>query len=318
MLDSVKEFSFLNRWFIFKRQGAVELSPPIELVEEEKVDAVENAVENAVEEEKKEEQRGFRLPPREKMWEAHQVFSFGLDAVRKDILKVVDAKKKPDMGIGRWMALAAPFPIPYPLPTLDDPRAEAIPDGAILYPSAEHFLAGMKLNQALVTPRRAGELDLGQLVMSNEGVIHQEAEKERREAMRSKPFLPESDMDFKLLAKEAQKVRKFFTTKKTMNQYKAQISEEKWLPIRDKYLHDVLQYRFKFDERFRNAVLAAKDAKLYLLHTKASTNSNIDETAEAIEGSASELYGKRDISRKIILGRNKVGILLMEIAGYQF
>ena len=325
MLDSVKEFSFLNRWFIFKRQGAVEVAaPPIELQLDEPVDEVMEAPSaepfakpfaEPVEEKKDD---GFRLPPRDKMWEAHQLFSFGLDAVRKDILRVMNTKGKPDTGLGRWMSMAAPFPIPYPLPQLDDPRAKAIPDGAIMYPSIEHFLAGMKLNHALVTPRRSGELELGQLVMSNEGVIHQEAEKERREAMRSKPFLPESDMDYKLLTKEAQKVRKFLTTKKTLNQYKAQISEEKWLPIRDAYLRDALRYRFKFDERFRAGILAAKDAKLYLLHTKASTNSNIDETSEAIEGSASELYGKRDISRKIILGRNKVGVLLMEIAGYQF
>ena len=48
------------------------------------------------------------------------------------------------------------------------------------------------------------------------------------------------------------------------------------------------------------------------------SNSNINETSEVIEGSASELYGKRDVSRKIILGKNKVGLMLMEIAGFQF
>jgi len=322
MIDSVKEFSFLNRWFIFKRQGAVEVvTPPIELMEpssEIEEEADEEVQAKPDEEEKKmEEPSAFRLPPRDKMWEAQQVFAFGLDAVRKDILKVVDSKGKPDANVGRWMSLAAPFPIPDPMPNLDDPSADAIPNGAIMYPSIEHYLAGMKLKHALVVPRRPGEPDLGQLIMSMDGDIHQKAEKKRREAMQAKRFLPESDDDYKLLVKEAQDVRKFFTTKKTLNQYKADISDDKWLPIRDKYLHDALLYRFKYDERFHKAVLAAKDEKKYLLHTKATTNSNIDES-NSVEGSASELYGKRDISRKIILGKNKVGLMLMEIAGFQF
>ena len=176
----------------------------------------------------------------------------------------------------------------------------------------------MKLKHALMVPRRPGEPDLGQLIMSMDGDIHQKAEKKRREAMQAKKFLPESDDDYKLLVKEAQEVRKFFTTRKHLNQYKADISDDKWLPIRDKYLHDALRYRFKFDARFHAAVTAAKNDKKYLLHTKTSTNSNINEASDAVDGSASELYGKRDVSRKIILGKNKVGLMLMEIAGFQF
>ena len=321
MLDSVKEFSFLNRWFIFKRQGTVEaVAPPIELLEPEVQEAQEEApvLDDEKEEAQEEAPSGFRLPPRDKMWEAQQVFAFGMDAVRKDILRVIDPKGKPDVNVGRWMSLSAPFPIPDPLPNLDDPSAEPLPEGAILYPSVEHYIAGMKLKHALVTPRRPGEPDLGQLIMSMDGDIHQKAEKKRREAMQAKRFLPESDDDYKLLVKEAQDVRKFFTTRKQLNLYKADISDDKWLPIRDKHLHDALRYRFKFDARFHAAVTAAKKDNKYLLHTKTSTNSNINETSDAVEGSASELYGKRDVSRKIIIGKNKVGVMLMEIAGFQF
>ena len=324
MLDSVKEFSFLNRWFIFKRQGGVEaVAPPIDLLEPQVQEALEEVDVEDLGDEKEEAieveaPSGFRLPPRDKMWEAQQVFAFGMDAVRKDILRVVDPKGKPDANIGRWMSLAAPFPIPDPMPNLDDPYAAPLPDAAILYPSVEHYIAGMKLKHALMVPRRPGEPDLGQLIMSMDGDIHQKAEKKRREAMQAKKFLPESDDDYKLLVKEAQEVRKFFTTRKHLNQYKADISDDKWLPIRDKYLHDALRYRFKFDARFHAAVTAAKNDKKYLLHTKTSTNSNINEASDAVEGSASELYGKRDVSRKIILGKNKVGLMLMEIAGFQF
>ena len=326
MIDSVKEFSFLNRWFIFKRHAAPEIvpaavldeiqqdMPPIDLDKPDE-DVVSEDAEKK--EEEKEAPSGFRLPPRDKMWEPQQVFAFGMDAVRKDILKVVDPAGKPDDNVGRWMSIVAPFPIPDPMPNLGDPAAAPIPDGAILYPSIEHYIAGMKLKHALVVPRRPGEPDLGQLLMSMDGDIHTRAETKRREAMQAKRFLPESEDDRKLLIKEAQEVRKFFTTKKMTNQYKAEISDDKWLPIRDKYLLDALGYRFKFDERFRNAVLAAKNDKKYLLHTKTSTNSNIGETNGA-EGSVSELYGKRDVGRKIILGKNKVGLMIMEIAGFQF
>ena len=314
MIDSVKEFSFLNRWFIFKRQGSVEVvPPPIELMEEPAADVADEREEEAVpvEEEKKEEPSGFRLPARDKMWEAQQVFAFGMNAVAKDILHVMDSKGKPDLHVGRWMSLSAPFPIPDPMPNLDDPFAAALPDGAILYPSIEHYLAGMKLKHALVTPRRAGEPDLGQLIMSNDGSIHQTPERERRK------LAYESADYYKSLTKEAQDVRKFFTKQKLLNQYQAHISDDKWLPIRDKHLRDALRYRFKYDERFHRTVEAAKNEKKYLLHTKASTNNNVDEES-GLEGSASELYGKRDVSRKIILGRNKVGLFIMEIAGFQF
>jgi hypothetical protein len=323
MLDSVKEFSFLNRWFIFKRQGAVEAPPPpIELLEPEALEEVVQELDDEKVDDEKEEVEvkaasAFRLPPRDKMWEAQQVFAFGMDAVRKDILRVTDPQGKPDINIGRWMSLIAPFPIPDPMPNLDDPSAEPLPQGAIIYPSVEHYIAGMKLKHALVTPRRPGEKDLGELLMSVEGDIHQKAENIRRQEMLAKKFLPESDNDYKLLVKEAQEVRRFFTRKQS-NLKKAEISDDKWFPIRDKHLHDALRYRFKFDARFHAAVMAAKNDKKYLLYTKTLTNSNINEVSEAVEGSASELYGKRDVSRKIILGKNKVGLMLMEIAGFQF
>ena len=321
MSDTVKEFSFLNRWFIFKRQDATELKEaaiPQILLEEPKEIVEEEPAVAAAEEEEKVESREFRLPPPDKKWEPQQVFSFGSSAsTAKDILNVRLSNGQPDLHIGRWMAISAPFPIPDPLPNLNDPSAEPIPPNAVMYPTIEHYLAGMKLKHAATIPRRPGEPHLGELLMSENGDIHTKAKAEYMQEKRKKDFKEESDTYYKLLSKEAQQVRKFFTTKKTLNAHKAHVSDELWFPIRDEHLRNALHYRFKFDERFRKAVLAAKDMSppKYMLHAKALTNNDIDEVKGGI---ASELYGKRDVQDKIILGKNKVGMMLMELAGFRF
>jgi hypothetical protein len=167
MPDAVKEFSFLNRWFIFKRIGEVGVSdipkitlpevpeetkaPGIEVTAEEG-EEVENEgkqVEEEAEEEVEEEvvsETGAKLPPRDKKFSEVEVFRFGVDARQADVLGVKDNKGKKDPNIGRWLGLAAPFPIPDP----DDP--------SIKYPTIEHYLAAMKLKMASNKPNLAKDL----------------------------------------------------------------------------------------------------------------------------------------------------------------
>jgi len=323
MIDSVKEFSFLNRWFIFKRQGDTDLQIadlPKELAEALPQEEIEELIPaDALEEQKIDVAPvGFRLPARDKQWEPQQIFPFGMDAVLKNFLSVMDSKQKPDVGVGRWLSLSAPCPIPDPMPNLDDPSSHPFPEADyVSYPTVEHYLAGMKLKHALITPRRVGEPDLGQLVMSEDGDIHRQFKDLRKETMRRKPFAPESADDYKLLVKEAQTVRKFFSNKSNIRKYKANVSDEEWDSMRDKYLRDALRYRFRFDQRFRDTVLAAKEAKKYLLHIKSTMNNDISDPSKA-EDSTSELYGYRNPNTKVILGGNKVGLFIMEIAGFQF
>jgi hypothetical protein len=291
--NAVKEFSFLNRWFIFKRIGEIGISemPKITLPEtsdvegpeEESVEDGEATEEEEVVEEEVISDTGSKLPARDKKFSEVEVFRFGVDARQADVLGVKDDKGKKDMNVGRWLGLAAPFPIPDP------------DDASIKYPTIEHFLAAMKLKIASNKPEKAKEL------MSTTGKIHQDfAAKRRAEAVKQ-----ESARDFELLAEEAAEVRKKMT-KTYLNTSRTVVDEDKWIPVKDKYLMDGLKYRFEKDKRFKDTVEAARNAGKYLLYTT------------KIAAVASELGGTRSLSTGLIEGENKVGRFIMEIAGFKF
>ena len=303
--DAVKEFSFLNRWFIFKRIGEVGIGevgigeasemPKITLPDNEDVAlslAMEESekskeVSEGEEEEEEEEEEvtsetGAKLPARDKKFSEVEVFRFGIDARSADTLGVKDDKGKKDVNVGKWLGLAAPFPIPDP----DDP--------SIKYPSVEHYLAAMKL-------KTSNKPDLAKDLMSTTGKIHQDfALKRRAESVKQ-----ESARDFELLAEEAAEVRKKMT-KTYLNQYRVVFDDTKWIPIKDKVLMDALKYRFEKDKRFRDTVEAARNAGKYLLYST------------KIAAVASELGGTRSIATSLIEGENKVGRFIMELAGFKF
>jgi predicted NAD-dependent protein-ADP-ribosyltransferase YbiA (DUF1768 family) len=196
---------------------------------------------------------------------------------------VKDDKGKKDMNIGRWLGLAAPFPIPDP----DDP--------SVKYPTIEHYLAAMKLKQASNKP------ELAKTLMSTSGRIHQDFALKRR----AESIKPESARDFELLAEEASDVRKKMT-KTYLNQYRVVFDDSKWIPIKDKVLMDALKYRWEHDKRFRDGVEAARNNGKYMLYTT------------KVAAVASELGGTRSLTTSIIEGENKVGRFLMELAGFKF
>ena len=302
MPEAVKEFSFLNRWFIFKRIGEIGISdvPKITLPEGDKEEGVEvkpsvyTGVEESKEEAEEEEEEekveeevvsetGAKLPPRDKKFSEVEVFRFGIDARQADILGIKDDKGKKDMNAGRWLGLAAPFPIPDP----DDPEVK--------YPTVEHYLAAMKLKLASNKPNLAKDL------MSTTGRIHQDfALKRRVESVKQ-----ESPRDFELLADEVADVRKKMT-KTYLNQYRVIFDENKWIPVKDKVLMDALKYRWEHDKRFRDIVETARNAGKYLLYTT------------KVAAVASELGGTRSLTTGIIEGENKCGRFIMELAGFKF
>lgn len=304
MDDVVKVFSFLNRWFIFKRVGEIGMSemPKITLpiadettsgVEESKDEESEAENEGVEVEEEKEEveeepvvasETGAKLPPRDKKFSEVEVFRFGLDARQADILGVKDDKGKKDLNVGRWLSLGAPFPIPDP----DDP--------SVKYPSIEHYIAAMKLKLASNKPNLAKEL------MSTGGKVHQDyALKRRTESVK-----PESARDYELLAMEAVDVKKKMT-KTYLNQYRVVFDDNKWIPIKDKVIMDALKYRWENDKRFRDTVEAARNMGKYLLYSIKGTTTN-----------ASELGGTRSLTSGLIEGDNKIGRFIMELAGFRF
>lgn len=334
MLPSVKEFSFLNRWFIFKRRGegsipdvAVE---PMESVPEA-LAAVEPSItasavpvkEEAITISKQpsaavmavpsikktkptvgtlskvaapaveevppielpvEAKQGAILPDVDRTFDNVEIFRFGPDVPSSDVLGLTTPDGKKDSYIGRWMSLAGRFPIP---------DAE---DDSITYPTVEHFLAGMKIKHASNKPQLAKD------IMSSSGSIHRAFALKRV----GKSIEPESGEDFKLLLDEVTMVRKKISTKTNLNQYRLVINDIVWNSIKDKYLMEALAYRFKRDARFIAGVTAARDRGKYLLYS----------TTASLGGS--ELGGVRNLASKKILGENKVGRFIMEIAEFKF
>lgn len=313
MPESVKEFSFLNRWFIFKRVGEIEVAEVPTLTSEEQgvksaesaentsiapsktgdvSEAIQKITLQGIDEEQEEEEAeedeeavkgieaetGARLPPPDKKFAEAEVFRFGPEARQADILKIRD------INAGRWLGLSAPFPIP----DSDEPT--------VIYPSIEHYMAGMKFKLASNKP------ELAKSLMSTTGSIHQGFLNKRRVEGGIKP---ETARDYELLGEESNEVKKKMM-KTYLNQYKVVFDDSKWIPVKDKVLMDALKYRWTKDERFHKIVEAAREQGKYLLYSIKTTVG------------AGELGGVRDVSTGRIVGENLVGKDIMVLAGFKF
>jgi hypothetical protein len=330
MPDAVKQFSFLNRWFIFKHDME-QPAPPIELeevpVEEAavaapvaakpsvarslkklaasikkessvapvapvapataSVAAVPEQESAPVEEVKEEEKPAIAAPPSEstlpdrtRKFAEVELFKFGSDVRDIDSLGIKDSFA------GKYLALIAPFPIP----DRDDPSK--------IYPSLDHYLAGMRIKHASNRPEQAA------LIFGTTGKLHQDYLSKRRISSVKR----ESPKDFDLLIEEAADIRKRLT-KTALNSSRIVIDDAKWTQVKDRILMEGLQYRFERDERFHTIVEAAKERGKYLLFIVSSTAKN---------AFASELGGTRSIATSQIVGENKVGRFIMELAGFRF
>ncbi len=310
MPQSVKEFSFLNRWFIFKRVGDIQVAevPTNEVIpgttetgleentsiapsptgnvseaiqkitlqgvddEEEETDESDKGIET------EEAKTGARLPSADKKFAEGELFRFGLEARQADLLKIRDPNA------GRWLGISAPFPIPDP------------DESTIMYPSIEHYMAGMKFKYASNKP------ELAKSLMSTTGSIHQGFLNKRRVEGGIKP---ESARDYVLLAEESAEIKKKMQ-KTYLNQYRVVFNDSKWIPVKDNLLMDAIKYRWEKDERFHKIVEAAREQGKYLLYS-----------GSAIAGFG-ELGGIRDPKTGRIVGENMVGKGIMVISGFKF
>ncbi len=305
MPDSVKEFSFLNRWFIFKRKSekAVLELPPAAIEEVEGEEGEEASAEPAVkvtkldtssgveerkegegegedegeeEEEAAEPNTGYKMPAADRKFAPAEIFRFGSKVPPADSLKIKDANAP------LWLALNAPFPIPDP------------DDATVTYPTIEHYLAGMKLKLA------SNKSILAKQLMSTAGSIHQAALIKRRT---KGGIALDSPYDIELRGEESNEVKKGML-KKSLNSLRAVFDETAWIPIKDNALRNALEYRWENDKRFHGIVEAARNQGKYLLYSSDSPGS--------------ELGGVRSPATGRIDGENKVGIFIMQLAGFKF
>jgi hypothetical protein len=327
MGDSVKQFSFLNRWFIFKREG--------EVIVEEAAKAAEVAAEVAAEAAAVEapsvavslkpavkpmrkpgvaasvasqpvasESAAPEVSPLEeasaikKYLTAAQLFRFGPD-VKTNQGVDIQFQGKPDEHVAQYMSLIGPFPIP------DDQ------DEAIMYPSIEHYLAAMKVKKAGKKLKGASAKaeytsDLAKNLFGMDGQIHKDMLEERSKAR--PPIVEDSERDYEYLLSEAVKVRKA-ATDLSLKRYNIAIDDAMWSAIKDEALYYGLEYRMNRDARFQNAVLTIVRDGRDLLYSTKNTGKNA--------ATAEELGGERLLAgpkKHTIKGENKVGNMLIDIA----
>lgn len=208
-----------------------------------------------------------------------ELFQFYNEASTSDKLKMGD----PDAA--RWLSPSSHFPI------------RDLETGAE-YPSVEHYLAGMKYKMATNKPELAAQL------FGREGEIHQEALRQRATESAQGARALTAEREHELLKTERKKVlEESDVGAKGMKKYRAAFEEGKWFSVKDGVLREALRQRWEGDERLRRIITAVKAKGLVLLYYTGP-------------GSGSDLGGKRT-AEGYIDGENKVGRILMELAGWR-
>jgi len=207
-----------------------------------------------------------------------ELFQFYQGASLKDVLGISDA------GAGRWLAPSAPFPI-------EDPE-----DTTHVYPTVEHFLAGMKVKLATSKP------ELAQTLFGREGTVHQRYLQDRITETNGGTKLLPSDRDYELLRQETMAVREA-ARDPNLRKYKAVVDDAAWALQKDRMLEVALQQRWTRDARLRKIIEAAREKGKTLLYFTPGTSS-------------SNLGGVHRTSTGLIEGSNKVGKIYMKLAGF--
>jgi len=275
--DAAKQFSFLNRWYIFKRvsKGGAAAAPAAEAPVDEPAPAEPARAAPAGAAPAGSAPAGPAPTPSglltQKKYEINEVFNFKEDSLPED--KKLKLPKEYTQYAARWLSPNAPF---------------RILDGDEEYPSITHFLVGMKFKHASGRPDLAKEF-------GSEGRIHTEFKAKRIGERTTKGVIPR-DRHYELLAEETDRVEK--EARAELRKNKTAYDDSKWNTLKDKYLRDAIQQRLRLDKWFCIIVTAAIDQNKYLLYVDKET---------------SELGGVRKAD-KTIKGDNKYGRFILEEA----
>jgi predicted NAD-dependent protein-ADP-ribosyltransferase YbiA (DUF1768 family) len=268
MGDAVKQFSFLNRWFIFKRTSdgttaPVEVAGPVEAAPGRPTELTATATATAG--------PNYR-------YTAAEVINFYTDAGLSDKLGIRDP------GFARYISPSTYFSIP----DADDSK--------VLYPSLEYYIAAMKYKVATNKPEFAKTL------FSRDGSLYYKYINRRTEETKAGAKKLSDDREIAILKDETVDIRKE-TTPAAFKRNKAVFNEVAWNEKQDDLLKYALTYRYDKDSRYRTIIEAARSQHKFLLYYTPS-------------GAASELGGRRRANDNRIEGQNKIGKIMMEIAGF--
>jgi SAM-dependent methyltransferase len=288
MSEVVQQFSFLSRWFIFKRRGELTTAESAaEVVVEAEAEEEKEEVE-----EKAEAKNGVvitkeaALPLPDHTFEPAEVFQFGAEVGLRDTLKVGD---------DRIHKILAPY---WPFPIADEE------DGTV-YPSVEHYYNAMMLKYG------AKNSDLALTLLSTEkGSIHRIAvrEMQKQKVEGDVTSKDKRGKQIAILLQELVDIKNQMNPSTLASTNKVVIDAAAWDKVKDYHLRRALNERWTKDKMFRQIVEKARLEKKYLLYYV--TKKVGDPTGE-LTGRLSEKTGR-------IEGENKVGKLIMELANFVF
>jgi len=304
MSPAVREYSFYNRWFIFKRKSTGQLgveaaaaaaAAPVAAaaaVAEERLGG--GGAQPLVEPQAQPQGQPQPLPLQREItsklkYQATQLIQFYIDSPLTDKLAVGDVEAI------RWLGPYAPVPIK--------------DDSGVSYPTIEHFMAAMLYTHATNKPHLAVSL-----FSTEQGEIHKEFLTERARKLqtikaktpKAEPTLTKAE-EYLLLKTELGKVHTKTSPTEPEGLYSfkgIQFDEGKWLAERPKFLAYAVSQRWSIDPLLRKTVEAARDkAKILVYYTGENSGSYLGATFRS--------------STKTLDGQNAYGMELMKLGGFR-
>ena len=329
MKDDVKTFSFLNRWFIFKKRGmdvaaaasAASATQTVARALEAATAAAEGATEEVVVTETEPATSiAASLLATEGRDGAAAIVTQASQTITGDEGIVMPATASAaaasaTFSAGPYISLdpSAKYPISRVLlfylaadkkSLYGDPApAQWLAPGSLFpiqdpnspdleYPTAEHFLAAMFYRHATDKP------DLAVTLFSTTGTIYQSFLAETMGKAEDAKYATQIEMITKVRASWYNPT----TRKRTFNSYKVKtFNEAAWTIQKDKAIEYAMRQRWEKDARFHRIIEQAREDGKYLLFYVAT---GID-----------ELGGRRDREGHIV-GENKIGRAIMKLANY--
>jgi hypothetical protein len=279
MAPVVEEYSFLNRWFIFKRESTEAVkqamkegaSVDLSAMQGLKVAGTQEGGGDAV---------PVVLPGGKKEYEINDVFQFHMEA------PLTDRFKLGDKSAARWLAPIARFPI-------ED-------DDGYSYPTLDHYMAAMRYKHG-ATKKDGSPVDNNFIhsLFGQDGSIHQRA---LRAEIRERGENNITDEQLKVIVKqESDEIQKQLKTT-GLKSHGLVANDAAWSEVRDDLLHKGLRQRWEKDERFRKIVNELGKQNKYLLYYSPSVGMSY--------------YAGMRKANKTIEGENMVGRILMQLANF--
>jgi hypothetical protein len=225
------------------------------------------------------------VQPPDQEYDQDRIFAFAANA--EDVTSVKDDKGVDILDAARYLA---PY---YPFEIVDNED----PKDPVTYPSILHFLAAMEYKKATNKPGYA------KTIFSNEGKIHREF---LVEGQRGKPLQER-------LLKVVTEIEKESAGRK-IKIYQMTYSDATWLTLRDKYLKLAYEARYEKDAKLRMILEKLREMEKVLLY-RPTPKLTTDLGGIFVKVAAKNKKDKKKLVK--IQGENKLGKLLMTLAGFQ-